>query len=99
MYLDALKQELLGQHLIEDHPCPPDIAFFSVAFLELSKIYLWSRIKRRPHLSSHEDTIGLPGKSEVTNLDVVVKPNQNVVRLEIPVHFAWIYVGLPLAFM
>lgn len=98
-YFDILKEDFLHEHLIEDHACAPDIASLGVALIVLVQIDLRASIQWGTHLSCHKNTASFSCQAEIADLDILVQPYENVIRLQISMHLPWIVRMLPLAFM
>ena len=89
----------MSEHLVKDHPCSPDVTLLGVALFVLAQVDFGTRIERSAHLSCDKNAACFSGQTEVADLDIVLDPDEHVVRLDISVHGPWVILDVPLAFM
>lgn len=99
-YIDAFEKDFLSQHLVKYHTCPPNITLFSVGFFVFVEINFRASVQRSSHLSSHENrTCTLSCKPKITDFNISFHSHQNVIWLEISMHFSFLSDKIPFAFI
>lgn len=84
-----LKKQFSCQHLIKYESASPYIAFLGIALLVYQKDFRAS-IERCPFLACNHDILSLSGQAKVTDFDVILNTDKDIVGFQISVHFTWV---------
>lgn len=88
-YFNVFEKHLSCEHFVEDKTASPNVALLCISFLLRSQVNLGACINWGTLLACYHYIFSLSCQSKVADLQILLNSDQNVIRLQISVHFVF----------